>query len=103
MSTGVSPRWAVEEDAILLFFVSRGVRHDAIPELLEQRRYQRTIKAIDGRLTLLRQDNSNLILSGGGLDKAAVDCYNMKRVGVNYIRELIGFTQADSAIVIKVC
>lgn len=94
--------WSLEEEAILLYFVSRKICHEAVAELLRRRGYSRTPPAINAKLTVIRALHPYLSPSIRDWDPGEVNRYIDLRLGHDYVNELVKFTVEDSEIVVRV-
>ena len=110
--------WTEEETAVLLVFAMWGYKHEAIAEILTNRRaevrgildtdvlpsYMRTVSAVRNKLTDIRARNPQLWLKEEGWDRDAVLIYlYQSTVDHAQLNRLLNLTATDINILNRVC
>lgn len=107
--------WTKEETALLIIFAMWGIRHEAIAEILTNRRaeirailtvppYTRTVSAVRNKLTEVRSQNPRLWDREQGWDRdAVVEFLYQSTLDHAQVTRLLSWTAADIEIIIQVC
>lgn len=110
--------WTEEETAVLLVFAMWGYKHEAIAEILTDRRaeirgllhtnmppsYRRTVSAVRNKLTDLRTQNPQLWLKEEGWIRDAVLIYlHESTVDHALLNRLLNLTTTNIEMITRVC
>ncbi|KAJ6051511.1 uncharacterized protein N7446_006144 [Penicillium canescens] len=108
--------WTDEETAVLLVFSMWGYKHEAIAEILTNRRaeirgilhtnmppsYTRTVSAIRNKLNELRTQNPRLWLKEEGWNRAAITEYLYDSMAdLAHVNRLLNLNAADINIITR--